>query len=154
MPSVAVLCDEMALQRRYKYEHKESSSTLAHQDLALGILDKQAAMVREQVNVEEINEVDEAQTNYLITLLTVKVFLGNVAQLWIQTSFFALTFRSTHEEAKLKVVIGMAIGALRAMVNTCRVMQRAAGMRGLDFVMGVILFVLICIVSMFIFLVV
>lgn len=46
-----------------------------------------------------------------------KVFLGNLLQLWLQASFFALTFDNTGEQAKIKVLISMLISALQAVAR-------------------------------------
>ncbi|CAE7777135.1 dcd2A [Symbiodinium sp. CCMP2592] len=54
-----------------------------------------------------------------------KVFLENVAQLWLQASFFALIFGRLHHTGKVKLLISMGLGLISCV---CKTLPMAVGL--------------------------
>ncbi|OLP89181.1 Neutral ceramidase A [Symbiodinium microadriaticum] len=54
-----------------------------------------------------------------------KVFLENVAQLWLQASFFALIFGRLHHAGKVKLLISMGLGLISCV---CKTLPMAVGL--------------------------
>jgi len=127
MPSVAMLCTEMAAQKRYIFDEDAEGATEARQEAALGKLDYQTALEREQIDREAKEQLDAEEQCYFVSVIIVKTFIGNMLQLWLQASFFALTFDSTGAKAKYKVIASMAISALQAMVSSYNAISRLSG---------------------------
>lgn len=121
MPSCAMLCEEMASQKMWKYDHTKDAvhATQARANYVHDKIDHVTLAKSELNNDEEQARVEAAGTIHFLLLLFVKVFLGNALSLWFQGSFLALTFEVTETEARIKVIISMIISALQAVVRCC-----------------------------------
>lgn len=126
MPSVALICNEMATQRRYRLDENKDAGAAAQarEDAVMGKLDAASAREAEMIKMEEVEKLDAEEKVYFFSLLFVKVFLGNLLQLWLQGSFFALTFTSTGTQAKVKVLVSMAISGLQAVARVWQSLGR------------------------------
>merc|ERR1719213_545143 len=126
MPSVALICNEMATQRRYRLDENKDAGAAAQarEDAVMGKLDAASAREAEMIKMEEVEKLDAEEKVYFFSLLFVKVFLGNLLQLLLQGSFFALTFTSTGTQAKVKVLVSMAISGLQAVARVWQSLGR------------------------------
>jgi hypothetical protein len=130
VPSVSFLCEEMAHQRRHQYKEGDTRETTAmRREEYIGSNAYSAdAIVRNELADREIEErVDHAELVYLLVLLIFKLLLGNCLQLWLQASFFALTFDETGVEAKCKVLASMSISGLQALVRARKIRRSKIG---------------------------
>lgn len=119
MPSVAMLCEEMASQKRWKFDPSKdaSAATKGRERYTLGKMDLKELEMSEVQDLEEKERVDAAGKFHFTLLLFIKVFIGNVLSLWLQGSFLALTFDVTENEAKVKIIASMVISAVQATVR-------------------------------------
>jgi len=118
MPSVAEICEEMAEQRRWVFDAKESNqgaigTAKAREDYVLGKGTRLAVELAELQDQEEQERVDSAKQMYFILLLLGKTLIGNALQLWLQASFFELAFEDMETQARYKILAGMAMTALQ-----------------------------------------
>jgi len=142
MPSVAMLCEEMASQKMWQYDASKDTSQ-ATQARANFVHDKidQATLAKSEINnFEEEDRVRAAGTLHYLLLLFVKVFIGNALSLWFQGSFLALTFELTAPEARIKVIISMCISTLQALVRCCTASDKL-GLPGLVMSIFIMLFI-------------
>lgn len=119
MPSVSMLCEEMASERQFAYDLSKDAalSTKARQDVINGKIDDSDLSSFEVFNSGEQQKVVGAGSMHYWLLLFVKVCLGNALSLWIQGSFLALTFETTEMEARVKIIVSMMISTLQAVVR-------------------------------------
>ncbi|CAE8588041.1 unnamed protein product [Polarella glacialis] len=118
MPSVASLCEEVGDQKRWKYDpSKKEGATEARQNYIHGKIDYAAVAKFELGDAAAEEQVELARQLHYALLLLLKVFIGNGMSLWLQGSYFALTFETTGNEGKYKVVASMVISALQALVR-------------------------------------
>merc|ERR1712087_910219 len=62
--------------------------------------------------------------------MLVKVLIGNCIQLWLQSSFFALTWDFTGREAKAKVICSMIVSAAASFIR-CKIVVSKLGAKGM-----------------------
>eukprot|EP00931_Biecheleriopsis_adriatica_P117635 TRINITY_DN93135_c0_g1_i1.p1 TRINITY_DN93135_c0_g1~~TRINITY_DN93135_c0_g1_i1.p1 ORF type:complete len:417 (-),score=70.12 TRINITY_DN93135_c0_g1_i1:124-1374(-) len=121
LPSVAMLCEELASQKKWLF-HPRKSSADANQARLDFIHDKidTTKLAKSEVNdFEEQERVESAGRIYFAMAIFIKAFLGNALSLWFQGSFMALTFDMTTPEAKIKIIFSMVISAIQAAVRCC-----------------------------------
>jgi hypothetical protein len=114
MPSVAMLAEELAKQRRFVFEDKchvgaDKASTMAK----LGRASYEDAIKSElfsQEYEERFNTADSSKSSILI-----RVVICSCLQIWLQTSFVMLSFAKSGLEAKIKVYVGLSLVALQAI---------------------------------------
>eukprot|EP00930_Biecheleria_cincta_P008636 TRINITY_DN110161_c0_g1_i1.p1 TRINITY_DN110161_c0_g1~~TRINITY_DN110161_c0_g1_i1.p1 ORF type:complete len:402 (-),score=52.75 TRINITY_DN110161_c0_g1_i1:181-1386(-) len=122
MPSVSMLCEEMASERQFAYDLTKIDTvgaTEARRDIIHGKADDTDVWRAELFDSSEREKVVGAGSLHYWLLLFVKVCLGNVFSLWIQGSFLALTFETTEVEARVKLIVSMVISAVQAAVRCC-----------------------------------
>lgn len=128
LPSVAALCEEMAIQKRYTFDHSkdavEAMLARVQQTLGEGMGHAEA---KEMGNEEQRIKVEQAAQRHYLLLLLVKVFVGNVVLLWLQASFYAITFEFFNDEARLKLVASMVISVVQAAARCASVMAKLPG---------------------------
>eukprot|EP00931_Biecheleriopsis_adriatica_P053061 TRINITY_DN30998_c0_g1_i1.p1 TRINITY_DN30998_c0_g1~~TRINITY_DN30998_c0_g1_i1.p1 ORF type:complete len:420 (-),score=75.03 TRINITY_DN30998_c0_g1_i1:96-1355(-) len=132
MPGIAMLCEEMASQKKWLFQPGKSSAAAnqARRDFIHDKIDR-ATLAKSEVNdFEEQERVEAAGRIYFAMAILVKAFLGNALALWFQGSFMALTFDKTTSEAKIKLIVGMAISAVQAAVR-CGSASEKLGIPGL-----------------------
>eukprot|EP00928_Gymnodinium_smaydae_P034047 TRINITY_DN24216_c0_g1_i1.p1 TRINITY_DN24216_c0_g1~~TRINITY_DN24216_c0_g1_i1.p1 ORF type:complete len:388 (+),score=76.42 TRINITY_DN24216_c0_g1_i1:99-1166(+) len=119
MPSVATFCAEMGAQRRFVYdEHGDGRlAAKARAELLLGRNSKENVILTEQVVHEQWERVDASERRYFLGMLLGKVLLLTSMQVWLQASYFALTFGDTGTKAKYKVMVGIALSGLQLLVR-------------------------------------
>lgn len=134
MPSLVHLCEAMADQKKYSYKgdvsYREKNSvsyrgaTQARVDAMLGRLSGDAEMYELRDYVEQ-ERVEAAGKSHYVRLLLVKVFIGNVMSLWLQSSYLALQFETCGPKARAKIIFSMAISAIQALVRCSSLTARA-----------------------------
>lgn len=131
MPSVAMLCEEIAQQRRWMYDpaRDASKSTKAREDMTLGKISQRMMEELQVQDLEEEERVEAAGKFHYSLLLIVKVFIGNVLSLWLQASFMALTFSTSGHQVRAKVIASMVISSVQAFVR-CSVVTMRLGLIG------------------------
>jgi len=131
MPSVAMLCEEMGHQREFLYDaSKDSKEAMDARDkVAYGKLDLHQAMHTELMQIDEEKKVKKAAMWHYTAILTIKVLVGNALQLWLQSSFYGVTFDVTGLEAKIKVIVMMACSTLLALIR-CKLIVPKLGLVG------------------------
>lgn len=120
-PSVAALCEEMSEQRRHLYVENDASKEVeARRKLVLGQLRAEDFRNMELANTDEEDRVMGKQQVHLLIQLGLKVLTGVILQLWMQASFFELSFDTEGKEAKYKVAAGMLISAVLVFATAIR----------------------------------
>merc|ERR1712032_2873 len=120
-PSIAALCEEMSEQRLNEYLTNDTENKVqARTKLLLGRLRTEDFQKMELVKHEETHRVHGKQQVHLSIQLGLKVLIGVILQLWLQASFFELTFNAAGLEAKQKVVAGMLISVVLVFVAALR----------------------------------
>lgn len=113
MPSVALLAEEMANQKRYVVDYKDNpAARKARSDFIYGRLDADTATMFEDFNQKLADHLHLVESFHFLTLLLLKIFVGRCLQLWIQASFLAMAFHSEGAGAKDKVVVSCIVSAL------------------------------------------
>jgi hypothetical protein len=126
LPCVAHLCEEMALQRRWRYDAKDNESggggTLAAQEarkaVTFGRMPKEYLQLFEVTNGEEADNIASAGRNHFLFVMLVKVLLANAIMFWAQATFFMLAFDRLGDENKAKLIAGMVICGLTMFVRS------------------------------------
>jgi len=131
MPSVAHLCEEIALQRQYKLDlqgHGGSKDVRkameARFNSAFGKTTREMAAQLEIQDIREQEHIREVAAFEYVLMLIMTVFVGNVLQLWLQSSFFSLRFNEMGMKAKCKVLISMALSLSVALAHLKDGVQR------------------------------
>lgn len=118
MPSVACICEEMASQKRFSFDKTKDNlkSMQARYDKVFkkGFANLEAMESKDDA---EIHKVDSAAFTHYVALLLVKVIIGNVLQLWMQATFFALTFDEIQPKARNKLLVSMVISVVQAFLR-------------------------------------
>lgn len=117
MPSVALMCEEWARERRYIFatDRDARNATQAREDVVFGKLDRDTAVALEAFQQDVAAHERMAELFHFLALLIFKVFVGKCLQIWMRASFFALTFDSTCSQAKIKVAASCTLSALLAL---------------------------------------
>lgn len=119
MPSVAMLCEEMAEQRQWMLDEnkKGQTATQGREDLALGKLDE-VQLEGQELYAHEVKErVEHARRHHYLVLLLVKVVIGNIFSLWLQGTFLMLNFKHIGLQARVKILISITISMVAALVR-------------------------------------
>ena len=126
MPSVALLAEEMANQKRHlvDYSRGEGSESFGNK------LDPDAAVMFEDFNQKLAAHIHFSESAHFMLLMLGKLLLGRCMQLWIQSSFLALAFHREGAGAKDKVILGCCLGATLLVHRTLHSM-RMLGCMGL-----------------------
>lgn len=120
-PSVTALCEAMSEQRRHVFLDNDAGEEVqARRKLLLGRLRKEDFQKMELANHDEREEVQAREVVHLSIHLAFKVLIGVVLQLWLQASFFELSYDVAGAEAKYKVVAGMLIAIVLVLVTALR----------------------------------
>eukprot|EP00747_Dinoflagellata_sp_TGD_P182783 gnl/TRDRNA2_/TRDRNA2_37183_c0_seq1.p1 gnl/TRDRNA2_/TRDRNA2_37183_c0~~gnl/TRDRNA2_/TRDRNA2_37183_c0_seq1.p1 ORF type:complete len:427 (-),score=78.67 gnl/TRDRNA2_/TRDRNA2_37183_c0_seq1:90-1370(-) len=134
MPSLALLCGDMGNQSRYTYDSKSfkdtAKATQAREDVMLGKTTARIALQMEMADMENERKVDTAERKHFLALLICKVFIGNVMQLWLQSSFFALSWAYTGQQAKIKMLFSICANSTSAALR-CMYAVDKLGMKGI-----------------------
>uniref|UniRef100_A0A7S2K917 Uncharacterized protein n=1 Tax=Zooxanthella nutricula TaxID=1333877 RepID=A0A7S2K917_9DINO len=125
MPSVALLCEAMADQRKYAYDDTKDTrrSTQARGEVVFGKLgsaEAKSMQVEDQVEGAKVAGAERLH----FTLLLCKIFVGNVLTLWLQASFLAHGFDLLGVEAQWKITISMTLSGATALVRCCQTAQK------------------------------
>eukprot|EP00930_Biecheleria_cincta_P022383 TRINITY_DN16335_c0_g1_i1.p1 TRINITY_DN16335_c0_g1~~TRINITY_DN16335_c0_g1_i1.p1 ORF type:complete len:404 (-),score=60.84 TRINITY_DN16335_c0_g1_i1:186-1397(-) len=117
MPSVALMCEEWAQERRYVFatDRDTRNATKAREDVAFGKLDRESAIALEAFQQDVAAHERMAEMFHFLAVLIFKVFVGKCLQIWMRASFLALTFDSESSQAKIKVAVSCALSALLAL---------------------------------------
>jgi len=119
MPSVTLLCEEMADQRRYGFHQgKDARAAMqARYDSVFGKINKETAIDKELADKEQNDFVMSVGRRHYVRVLFARVFLGNVLSMWLQASFFALTFHHETHQGRIKLVFSMVVSAIQATLR-------------------------------------
>jgi hypothetical protein len=119
MPTVAMLSEEIGAERKFVLDRTKDSSEAhkARQRALWGQTDKQTALQMEMQDLAAEERVKQAANWHYTVLIVVKVLVGNCMQLWLHSSFYALTYDFTGKEAKVKVIISMVMSSIQALVR-------------------------------------
>jgi len=130
MPSVAMLSEEIASERKYKYDSdKDASKAMeARAKVSYGNTTAREALEMELADEKEEERIAHASKWHFIVLMLVKVLLGNCMQLWLHSSFYALTFDISGKEAKIKVIISMIASATQALIRCKLIIPKLGGL--------------------------
>lgn len=117
MPSVAHLCGELALQRRWVFDAKEDlggarGAARARESVVFGKAPSEVLAKHELRDEEMRARVDTAGAAHAFATLVGKLLLGSVVQLWLQVSFFELAYNSLGAEARIKLAARIALSVL------------------------------------------
>merc|ERR1719253_426077 len=121
MPSIAVLCEEMAAQRRWVYDSsKDGTKTRiqVQEDLGYGVATGEQALQNELRNTVEEERERAAAKSYFIRTLLLQVLLGNLVQIYLQGSFFSFSFDVVSWQVKIKVLASMAFSSFVALLRS------------------------------------
>jgi len=141
MPSVALVAEEMANQKRYVVDYKDNpTARRARSDFIYGRLDADTATMFEDFNQKLADHLHLVESFHFLTLLLLKIFIGRCLQLWIQASFLVMAFHSEGAGAKDKVVVSCMVGALILLHRAAHGMK-ALGCTGLPVLILIIAFV-------------
>ncbi|CAJ1429687.1 unnamed protein product [Effrenium voratum] len=143
MPSVALLAEEIANQRRYVVDYKDHDAERARNKahVLYGRLDSDTATAFEDFNQTLAAHVHLSESIHFLMLLLLKTFVGRCFQLWIQSSFLALAFHQESAGAKDKVIVACVLGALILLHRASHGM-RNLGCTGLPVLLLIIAFVI------------
>lgn len=119
MPSVAMLQEEVGLQSKYQFNQNADTKKMmeARDKAAHGRMAKDTYMHHESVINEETKRVEVAARRHFFLMICIKVMIGNIFQMWMQSSFFSLTFDVTGKEAKIKIIVSMVLSAVSGLVR-------------------------------------
>lgn len=119
LPSVGMLSEEIAAMNKYQMDVKKdtAAAAVARDKFRHGKATAEDAMYAETVHAEEEAKVTAAGRRHYIILMLVKVIVGNAFQLWMQSSFFGLTFEVTGTEARVKIIISMLLSTITILVR-------------------------------------
>lgn len=141
LPSVASVCQEMGESKAHVYNpHKDSrATTAAHDNVLLGKIDFNTAQAMELEDEVQRQSVQVQRRRYYLLVVMVKVVLGNVPQLWLQTTFLQVSFKVLGPMAKVQLLCSMAFSSVRLCVR-CLNVSYCLGEAGLFFLvfMGVV----------------
>lgn len=131
MPTVAMLSEEIASERKFKYDmDKDSTDAMkARNEIAYGKTSVGQAQDLELVNFQEEERIAKAAKFYFISVMLVKVLIGYCMLLWLQSAFYAVTFDVTGKEAKIKIIISMCFSTITALVR-CKIILPKLGAIG------------------------
>jgi hypothetical protein len=132
MPSVAMLSEEIGNQRKFMFDKKKDSSEAmkAREKENWGKANPGDALKMELQDMAEEERIKNAANWHFVVLILVKVLIGNCFQLWLHSSFYALTYEYTGREAKIKVIVGMVASAIQALIR-CRQAVKKLGGKGM-----------------------
>lgn len=130
MPSVAMVNEEIAAQRRYKFDEKADTllAMQAREHEYYGKVVKGTAVAMESHDAEEEERVIRAARRHYVLLMVVKVLIGNCMMLWLQSSFYAVTYDITGQEAKIKVIVSMIASAVQALIRCKLILPKLGGL--------------------------
>jgi len=128
MPTVAMLSEEIASERKFKFDNEKDASDAmkARGDAVYGKNTERQALDIELVNNQEEERVANAAKCHFIVVMLVKVLIGYCMQLWVQSSFYAVTFDFTGKEAKIKIICSMCFSTIQALVR-CKILVPKLG---------------------------
>lgn len=129
MPSVAMLGEEIASQRKYVLDtSKESAEAMRARQKAFWTPATASALFeKEMQDTREEDRVKKAANLFFTITILVKVIVGNCMQLYLHSAFFALTYNNTGVEAKVKVCISIACSSIQALVRANISVQKLGG---------------------------
>lgn len=123
MPSVALLCNEMARQKAWILDASQDAGDKgvgAHGELSRRRLSREQAEMLQFHDEAEREAVEEVQRLHHSCLLLFAVCFCNVPSIWLQSSFFALSFEGTGFEAKCKLLASIVLSLSIALAR-CRI---------------------------------
>mmetsp|Transcript_22787 Transcript_22787/g.41452 ORF Transcript_22787/g.41452 Transcript_22787/m.41452 type:complete len:423 (+) Transcript_22787:92-1360(+) len=130
LPSVGMLSEEIAAINKFRYDDTKDTVEVAEaRDKAKhGKGTMEAAILAETVRAEEEAKVNAAGNRHYILVMLVKVIVGNAFQLWMQSSFFGLTFDVTGHEARVKIIISMLLSTITALVRVKMIVPKTGAL--------------------------
>ena len=137
MPSVALLAEEMANQKRHLLDYSQATSdpgTFGNK------LDADAAVMFEDFNQRLAAHIHFSESAHFMLLMLGKLLLGRCLQLSIQSSFLALAFHQEAAGAKNKVILGFCLNTTLLVHRTLHSM-RMLGCVGLP----LLLLIVVCV---------
>lgn len=139
LPSVAQLCEGAGLQRRWMFSANLTlggapRAAKVRRDIAFGKLNRESLELYELYNQDEQHRVDSAGNAHFMTQLLGKVLIANAAQLWLQASFFELSFDWVGREAQCKLIAGMVISGYAVFARSAGSVSQL-GLSGYAFVL-------------------
>jgi hypothetical protein len=138
MPTVAMLGEEIASQRKYKLDtSKESAEAMKARQKAFWTPATASLQYEKELRDHaEEERIRQASNRFFIITILVKVIVGNCMQLYLHSVFYALTYNETGLEAKIKVCISIACSSIQAL---CRANIAAQKMGGLGVFLAMII---------------
>merc|ERR1712137_944268 len=73
-----------------------------------------------------MEQVEKAEFQHFVHGLVLKVLFGNAAMLWLQASFFGLSYELLGLEARIKLVFSMTLSMIVALTR-CWIFSARAG---------------------------
>lgn len=131
LPSIACICEEMGVSKAHMYDPKKDprARSEAHENLLLGKIDFRAAEALELEDEEERKRVDTEQHAHFLIMLFTKVLVGNSMQLWLQGSFFQISFNVLGQTARIQLLCSMVFSSMSVLVR-CKNMGAMLGRAG------------------------
>lgn len=155
MPSVAMLYQEVGMQRRHIYDQKGGAleSARLRENILFGKANKEDLADTELRDAEEQRRVDDAlQQNVVCLLFGGKILLCNITQIWLQAMFLEMAFDRLGSEAKVKFVARVCISTTHtvsrlmtcARVDASTVILSFLSMACLSWAIVKVVFIFIC----------
>mmetsp|Transcript_3755 Transcript_3755/g.10894 ORF Transcript_3755/g.10894 Transcript_3755/m.10894 type:complete len:408 (-) Transcript_3755:131-1354(-) len=125
LPSVANFCEAMANQRRWVFGQKDAKTrTDGRKRLAFGKITKEEMNDMQLADSEEQARIRRSMHDHSIKMLVVHVLLGNILQLFVQSSFFMLTFEHNTPRARGQLIVSLAVSSTVALFRSGRLALR------------------------------
>lgn len=142
MPSISLICQEMALERKWKYDEKKSSNEAmeGRAKAVMGKISDRTAWELEIRDHEEEERVEAAGKCHYLFLLLVKVFIGNIVTLWLLGSFLMISFHQTSLQGRAKIMAGMALSVVSSAWR-CLIVTEELGLLGCILSLIMLLFI-------------
>lgn len=128
IPSVALLCREMASQKRFALN--TGADTLkamqARQNEMLGLVTAVSDTETQLYNQEVMEKAEREETSQLVQGLILKVLLGHAPMLWLQACFFQVAYDKLELEAKIKLLLSMVLSTIVSLTRCYTFSARAS----------------------------
>jgi len=117
LPGISMLAEAMANQRKFQYDSSKDARERT-KSTSNYWLDPRMYESLELQNTEEAHAVEAKSTQYHRFDLMVNVLVCSVMLIWLQASFFAISFDHTGVEAKVKLIGNIALAASLALYRS------------------------------------
>jgi len=117
VPSAAMLCQEIALQRRWVFDAKDEEggaleSARVRESVVFGKLNRESLDEHELRDRRSQADVENGLLENLRELWGGRMLVGNMLQLWLQATFLQLAFGRLAYEARIKLILRIAVSGL------------------------------------------